>query len=122
MKYLLFITCLLFSITAHANEAFYGVYEQESFIDEERLKLLGPERAEELRARLDDGRITLEITPEAFSYKVAKFPEEAISIPYEIKGSLLVADNDGRYWVIYLKDPDHIYSTGMAFTRVSELE
>lgn len=65
MKYLLFITCLFITISAHANEAFYGVYEQESLLDEEMLEMLemleslDPEQAKETRERLVGAIITM---------------------------------------------------------------
>jgi hypothetical protein len=121
MKYLLFITCLFISLTAHANEDFYGVYEQEPMIDEEKIKSLDPERAEKIREHVKRSTFRIEITPSLFRYSTLATPfGEATSIPYQIQGDFLLAEDEGIYWVIYLKEPSRIYSSWLTFNRVLE--
>ena len=116
MKYVLLFTFLVCSVTTYANEDFYGIYEHESPFD---LKSLSPERAKKIEARFEETKITLKLALDRLFVKFGK--DEPYSLAYQIQGDFLLAEDDGNYWVIYLKEPNQIVSSIMKFNRIGDL-
>lgn len=91
-----------------------GVFEQQPWFD---ASLYEGEQLAKAMAEFEKSRVTLLIDDNDLQVRIGA--DEIFRLPYTMEGNTLVAhDADDYYWVLYQRDADTVFSSGIEYRRV----
>ena len=114
------LLAFLFLLTSCALQEtnFIGTYEQQPIEDFSHQK--DEEHQKRYLDKFQKSKIIIKITNDAVYVSMGKESNDSFSLPYAIYDKTLVAtDNKTMYYVLYKKDENTIYSTGMEFKKIA---